>query len=389
MNIKELKFILDDTRLKNIISIDSLQCINFKQNKFLLDSFIKDYNYFNKSELIYLLRNKDHLENLHIFCKCGNKNIFKNKNIGYTNHCSRKCSANDNEIKRKRYNTLKNDIDENGLNGFQRQQAKSRIKKLLKYNDPNYNNSAKMVRTKRSNIDSNGLDSFQRGTIKMVKTRKSIEDNGLDSFHNAGLKGKEKRLNDIDNFGRNSYDRQVLKTKQINIEQFGVDNYSKTEAYKNKFKDSLYVEKIVKKRYNTMKKNKSFNRRSKSEIRCFELLKTKFPDVEHSYYNKERYPFNCDMYVPSQDLFIECHFGFAHGGEPFDPNNIEHLQEIEKCKIKQKEFRFDGKKKDGYAEKIKVWTISDPKKLKTFQENDLNYKIFYTEVQFRNWFNNI
>ena len=379
MNLNELKFILDDERLKNIINLSSLQCINFKHNKDLLDSFIKDNNNFIKPELIYLLRNKNNLENLHIFCQCGNKNIFKNKNIGYTKFCSRKCSANNDNVKTKRNYTLSNKIDENGLNGFQQQQKKARFKKLLKYNNPNYNNSSKMVKTKRSNIDENGLDSFKRAAIKMASTRKIVDKDGLDSFHKAGLKGKNTRLNDIDCFGQNSYDRQVLKTKETSNIKYGVDNYSKT----------LYVDKIVKKRYNTMKKNKSFNRRSKSEIRCFELLKTKFPDVEHSYYDKERYPFNCDMYVPSQDLFIECHFGFAHGGEPFDSNDIKHLKEIEKCKIKQKEFRFDGKKKDGYAEKIKVWTESDPKKLKTFINNKLNYKIFYKESEFLNWFNNI
>lgn len=144
------------------------------------------------------------------------------------------------------------------------------------------------------------------------------------------------------------------------------------------------------KRYNTMKKNGTLGgSRSKQEIKCFELLKTKFPDAVHSYRDEKRYPFSCDMYVPSKDLFIECHFGFAHGGEPFNLNNSKHLQEVNKCKIKQNEIRFDGKKKRSYAEKIKVWTESDPLKLETFIDNKLNFKIFYTEKEFLKWFETI
>ena len=389
MNLNELKFILDDERLKNIINLSSLQCINFKHNKDLLDSFIKDNNNFIKPELIYLLRNKNNLENLHIFCQCGNKNIFKNKNRGYTKFCSRKCSANNDNVKTKRNYTLSNKIDENGLNGFQQQQKKARFKKLLKYNNPNYNNSSKMVKTKRSNIDENGLDSFKRAAIKMASTRKIVDKDGLDSFHKAGLKGKNTRLNDIDCFGQNSYDRQVLKTKEISNIKYGVDNYTQTQEYRDKFKDEIYTSKIVKKRHITNKIRKNYGSRSKAEIRCYEKAKLKFPDIRHSYFEDPRYPFNCDMYIPSKDLFIECHFGFAHGGEPFDPNNIKHLQEIEHYNIKKEEIRFDGKKKDGYKQKIKTWTIDDPLKLKTFQDNHLNYKIFYTEKEFNIWFNNI
>ena len=45
----------------------------------------------SNSELIYLIKNKNNLENLHIFCKCGNKNNFINHKYGYCFHCSIHC----------------------------------------------------------------------------------------------------------------------------------------------------------------------------------------------------------------------------------------------------------------------------------------------------------
>lgn len=42
-----------------------------------------------------------------------------------------------------------------------------------------------------------------------------------------------------------------------------------------------------------------------------------------------------------------------------------------------------------YNKAIKVWTYYDPLKLKTFKDNKLNYKIFYTEKEFDDWINSI
>lgn len=53
----------------------------------------------------------------------------------------------------------------------------------------------------------------------------------------------------------------------------------------------------------SMKQNKSFNK-SISEDQCYNLLKEIFPDIIRQY-RDVRYPFNCDFYIPSNDLFIE------------------------------------------------------------------------------------
>ena len=32
----------------------------------------------------------------------------------------------------------------------------------------------------------------------------------------------------------------------------------------------------------------------------------------------DRYPFACDFYISSLDLFIECNYHWTHGGKPYE-----------------------------------------------------------------------
>lgn len=94
MTIEDIKNILN----KNILNkIDASTGINSYKNKYNQNIFkqykqINSLNIFkNINEIIYLKNNINNLENLHIFCKCGNKNKFINYNMGYRTYCSKKC----------------------------------------------------------------------------------------------------------------------------------------------------------------------------------------------------------------------------------------------------------------------------------------------------------
>ena len=84
------------------------------------------------------------------------------------------------------------------------------------------------------------------------------------------------------------------------------------------------------------------------------MLCSKFKEV-YRQYGDERYPFNCDFYIPEIDLFIEFNGVFTHGKEPFDSSNPEHLKILEKWKIKAKSSRY-------YQQAIHTWTVRDPLK---------------------------
>ena len=94
-------------------------------------------------------------------------------------------------------------------------------------------------------------------------------------------------------------------------------------------------------------------------------------NVVYNYFDKERYPFKCDFYIPSEDLFIELHAGWEHQGHPFDNNNEEDLLLLEELKNKQTISNY-------YKNVIYQWTDLDIRKLNTFKDNNLNYIIGYS-----------
>ena len=114
----------------------------------------------------------------------------------------------------------------------------------------------------------------------------------------------------------------------------------------------------------------------------------KFPDCIHTYKDKERYPFLCDFYIPSLDLFIEINFHWTHGSRPYNPNDPEDLETVRVWETKSKELNYKGKPKDLYKIALKVWTERDVHKRETARSNHLNYLEFFTKEEFLTWYDN-
>ena len=366
--------------------------------------------YYNNGQIIYIYQNL--LKNKYNFVCCclSHSAILKNKILG--NPFSRRDIIN-----------------------------KSRNTKKVRYGSETYNNREKCHKTKLSNIDENGLNSYDRvnNKLKLLNREKYNSDwfMGTDKFIQMSEKTKlEKygdahyvnidrcvrtRKNDIDENGKNSYERAVDVYKKTNLNKYGVKFYTQTQeckkrvkqTWKNKNKNELeeinnkhiktfnikygkdwfvqtkernnlyknkdYVRKTMLKQYKTKHINNSFHT-SKPEELLFDLLKSKFPDTIHHYTDDSRYPFECDFYIPSEDLFIELNFHWTHGLEPFDKNNPRHQERLNLFKSKNTKF---------YKTAINVWTKRDILKLQTFKNNNLNYKIFYNKEQFNKWFENV
>ena len=174
------------------------------------------------------------------------------------------------------------------------------------------------------------------------------------------------------------------KMRQTNRERYGVDYVmqdpeirAKAEATcQAKYGSTYYIgsqecrDKFGKenllKMLDTKKKNGTFNS-SHPEEEYYEYLLTIYPkdDVVRQY-RDERYPFNCDFYIKSLDLFIECNYSWTHGGKPFDP-------EDEECKAKLAKWKEDAKHSKYVRNAINTWTIRDPNKREVAKENNLNY----------------
>ena len=99
-------------------------------------------------------------------------------------------------------------------------------------------------------------------------------------------------------------------------------------------------------------------------------------------YRSELYPFNCDFYIPSLDLYIECHFHWTHGGRPFDENDKSCLEQLAQWKEQSKTSKF-------YQKAIKTWIDLDVRKKQIAEDNKLNLVIFYSKGTFITWLNKI
>lgn len=124
-----------------------------------------------------------------------------------------------------------------------------------------------------------------------------------------------------------------------------------------------------KKRDSTKRKNKTFKTSTKEED-AYMLLCSMFrlDDVIRQF-KDSRYQFNCDFYIKSQDLFIECNFSWTHGGHWFDRNDPADMQRLECMKSKNSKY---------YDNAIETWTVRDVKKRQCAENNHLDYIVFWT-----------
>ena len=99
-------------------------------------------------------------------------------------------------------------------------------------------------------------------------------------------------------------------------------------------------------------------------------------------YRSEQYPFNCDFYIPSLDLYIELNFHWTHGGSPFNENDESCIEQLEHWQEKAKTSDF-------YRKAIGVWTRRDPYKKQFVIDNKLNWICFYSIGDFEEWLNKL
>ena len=151
---------------------------------------------------------------------------------------------------------------------------------------------------------------------------------------------------------------------------------------KSKLSKAQSLENTKQKISKTKKQNHTFNS-SMPEKYFNDRLSVVFDksDIEQQYYS-EQYPFNCDFYVKSLNLYIECHFNWTHGGEPFDESNKDCIEQLNAWKEKAKTSRF-------YQNAIDTWTIRDVKKRQCAIDNNLNWLCFYIPRDFEQWLSTI
>lgn len=174
------------------------------------------------------------------------------------------------------------------------------------------------------------------------------------------------------------------KIAQINLERYGVENPMQNKEIQERAKrtnlekyGSEYImqnDELKLKNIEAKRQNNTFST-SKPEEKYYRYLCDRYQSENIiRQYRDSRYPFACDFYVLSEDLFIELNLTWTHGGKWFNPEDLE-------CKQKLKFWEERAKTSKYYKSAIETWTIRDPQKKKVAEENNLNYKVYWTESE--------
>lgn len=221
--------------------------------------------------------------------------------------------------------------------------------KLEKYGDENFNNRDKSKETclKKYNVDNPFKD--REKIINSYKQKLGVDH----PMHDSKIveKGVSKR----------NYDELIRK---------GRETYFKKTGYTN----PSYNPESIKKNLQTRINNGVFDSPGISNLekrfekilnRKFKEVKSHFRDVRYA--RKSGYMFECDFYIPSEDLFIELNAHPSHGKHPFnwdekDKNLLEELK---------------NNKTSWNKNIINTWVNRDVEKSTIAKENNLNYIVIY------------
>ena len=140
------------------------------------------------------------------------------------------------------------------------------------------------------------------------------------------------------------------KIKQTNIQKYGVDNPLKNKEIWKKSQD-----------------NRQISSKSKLENNFLNYLKLKYePDDIITQYKSKEYPYYCDFYIKSINLYIEIQGHWTHNDHPFDINNLNDQLIMDIWRTKSLSDKY-------YKNALNTWTIKDVEKRNTAIQNNLNY----------------
>lgn len=311
----------------------------------------------------------------------------------------------------------KTNIDKYGVGcSFQSDTVKTKICETnLKRYGTNWHTQSNNFKQKaiQTNIKKYGVDNFRKSKKYKDKYSKTcFKKYGVEHYSQTDLFKKKSKQTSLIRYGVDNYtktDEYKKRTKETNNKKYGTDYfsqskswkskttetnkkkygkeyYTQTKGWRDKFLDNKYVEGIQNKILTTKKKNGTLII-SKQEAMVGTLLDNKFGIVKRQY-RSEQYPFNCDFYIPSEDLYIEYNGNWTHGNEPFDSNSEKQKQQLQLWKIKSKELNWEQKQKEYYENAIYVWTDLDVRKRETAKKNALNWMEFFNIKQVKEWLKN-
>lgn len=230
--------------------------------------------------------------------------------------------------------------------------------------------SSKMIATCQERYGANIWSQSDEGKQKLHELMSSdvmkskvregyINTYGVDHYMKTA-DGREKARTNI-----NSEERRE-KIRNAMYEKYGAYSFFESDDFKEKFDQYLDLA------WKTKRKNGTFSS-SKPEQTMLLLLQDAFgEDNILTQYISGVYPFHCDFYIKSIDLYIELNAHWSHGGHWYDAKNQKDIEQLNEWKQRAK-----LKGSHYYYAAIDTWTRRDVLKLQTAIDNNLNYLVFW------------
>lgn len=229
-----------------------------------------------------------------------------------------------------------------------------------------------MVNTVR---DRYGVDNIMKldSTVKKVQST-NLERYGATSYVGSDIGREIIENTNLKRYGAKNFmqsdarfdvlDDMKEKSKQTQLERYGSEHFSQSDVAKE------HLSERKQKEYETKKQSGTFNTSSIEDVVYDELIQHfGIHDVLRQYMS-EKYPFACDFYVKSLDLYIELNVHWTHGGRPFDADS-------EDCLKIEHDWLLKSRNSDFYKNALVTWVERDVLKRQTAKQNDLNYITFW------------
>lgn len=293
---------------------------------------------------------------------CGKPNKFKGINKKYTKYCSVSCSRHDPELIARQKQTC-----------------------LAKYG-VEHPSKAKTVKEKRKATcrDKYGVDYAIQAKVVRDKIRKTFNNRyNVDNCSQIPEVKKKKEETHILHYGtKNNFEISNIREKAIKNAQSELAIHKRKQTCLNKYGvnnvlanptiHSKGIEKAKESIVNTKRKNNTFNKSHIEDKMYFKLIEIFGINEVIRNYKSAKYPFLCDFYVKSLNLYIELNIHWTHGKHWFDSTNKNDLDILNVWKEKAKVSKF-------YENAIDTWTKRDIHKRNTAISNKLNYVVLWNE----------
>lgn len=253
----------------------------------------------------------------------------------------------------------------------------------------------KKQKIKETSLKRYGVDNPHKSDQIIEKTRNTcLERYGVLNGGGTPEAIKKIKQTKLERYGDENF-VNIEKCKKTKFEKYGNSNYNNMtkniETCKTKYNVEYWFQSIeyksnIKEYQRRARQTKSKNNTlvdSKLESIAYNLLKKYFSDIKCQWKDDEKYPYNCDFYIPEIDTWIEIQGFVTHGPEKFNENNFEHLEKVSILKQKNNEHKTPNK--NLYFEILKCWTELDVKKRNIAKINNLNYKEFWNIEQLKEW----